>query len=233
MSNDTSTLISLFRLAQLSDGSFPVGSFSFSHGLESALAEGIVTDTLSLENYARALLYATAECDAIALLEAFRAASVGDYRRIVEADQQLYSFKAGEEARAMTRRMGRRLAHLVCSILPTHLSKSFYALVEKGETIGTHPIAQAVAGFALDTDERALYAAHLYGVVSSLLSAALRLMPIAHFDSQRILLRLAPLCETLYESFSEMTLEQMSSFAPTLELAASLHERGRGRLFMN
>lgn len=233
MSNDTSTLLSLFRLAQLSDGGFPVGSFSFSHGLEGALSEGVVEDVASLEEYARALLYATAECDGVALLEAFRAACVDDYVRIVEADHRLYSFKAGEEARAMTLKMGRRLAHLIRSISPTPLSESYYEWVEKGEAIGCYPISQAIAGVTLGTDERALYAAHLYGTVSTLLSAALRLMPITHFDSQRILLRMAPLCESLYESYSEMPMEEMSSFAPALELSSSIHEKGKSRLFMS
>ena len=40
MSNDTTTLLSLFGLAQLADSTLPVGSFSFSLGLEGAVESG-------------------------------------------------------------------------------------------------------------------------------------------------------------------------------------------------
>ena len=63
--------------------------------------------------------------------------------------------------------------------------------------------------------------------------ANMRLMRLSHYTSQEILYRLSPLCEEFYDLYGELSLEDMSSFAPTLELSTSLHERGKGRLFMN
>lgn len=233
MCSDTSTLLSLFRLAQLSDSALPVGSFSFSLGLEAAVAERLVSDLATLEEYTRGALQSAAECDGVALLEGFRAASMDNHHRLLEADHRLFSFKSAEEVRRMTCKMGHRLAELLHSIAPSTLSKRFTEWIESGITKGTYPIAQAVAGVTLGTSERALFAAHLYGTASMILSASLRLMRLSHFDTQRILFRMGSLCEGLYDRFSECSLEDMSSFAPTLSLAASLHERGQGRLFMN
>lgn len=233
MSNDTATLLSLFRLAQLSDSALPVGAFSFSLGLEAAVGEGIVSDTATLEEYTRGALYAAAEGDGIALLEAFRAAEVEDHSRLREADRRVYAFKAAEESRKMSVKMGRRLIGLLHSIAPSPLSEALQGALQRDEMVGTYPIAQAAAGVVLGTGESALFAAHLYGVASTILSAALRLMRLSHFDSQRILYSVGPLCQGLYDHYSEMTLEQMSSFAPTLELCTSLHESGTSRLFMS
>ncbi len=233
MCSDTSTLISLFRLAWLSDSALPVGSFSFSMGLEGAVESGIVCDIPSLEEYIKGVLHATAECDGIALLESFRAASLGDYARLVDADHRLYATKASEEARVMTTRMGRRLADLLHSIAPTPLSLNLLEWVKDGVTIGTYPIVQAASGVVLGVEERALYAAHLYGVANTTLSAAMRLMRLSHYTSQQIIYRLSSLCDGLYDNYGSLTLEDMTSFAPTLELATSLHEKGKGRLFMN
>lgn len=233
MCRDTTTLLSLFRLAQLSDSALPVGAFSFSLGLEAAVAEGMVDDTDSLEAYTLSALRSAAECDGVALLEGFRAAMVGDHTRLLEADRRVFSFKSAEEQRAMTCKMGRRLAELTNSIAPTPLTEDFVGRIESGSTRGTYPIAQAVAGAALETGERGLFAAHLYGTATMVLSAALRLMRLSHFDTQRILYRMGEVSERLYDSYAERTLEDMVSFSPTLSLAASLHERGRGRLFMN
>lgn len=233
MCSETSTLLSLFRLAWISDSAFPVGSFSFSMGLEGAVESGIVGDAATLEEYVVGLLHNAAECDCIALTEAFRAARDGDHSRLVDADHRLLSFKASHEARAMTTKMGGRLAGLLRSICPTPLTESFHRWGAEGITPTTYPVAQAIAGVALGVGERALYAAHLYGVANTSLSAAMRLMRLSHYTSQEILYRLSPLCEELYDLYGGLSIEDMTSFAPTIELATSLHERGKGRLFMN
>lgn len=233
MCSHTSTLLSLFRLSQLSDSAFPVGSFSFSMGLEAAATEGIVKDSRELEEFTRGALHLASESDGIALLEAFRAITAGETERLREIDQKLYGMKASEENRRMSVRMGVRLAELLHSIAPCYLTGHLREQIDQGAIVGTYPVVQAVAGVVLEADERALFAAHLYGVASTILSASLRLMRLAHFDTQRILFRLAPLCQELYEQSATKTTSEMCSFSPTLELCQSLHERGRGRLFMN
>jgi urease accessory protein len=233
MCSDTTTLLSLFRLAQLSDSALPVGAFSFSLGLEAAVNQGLVCDLKSLEDYTLGTLRSVAECDGVALLEGFRAATVGDHQRLFEADRRLFAFKSAEEQRTMTCKMGYRLSLLLHSITPAPLSERLVEWIEGGAIKGTYPTAQAVAGVVLGTSERALFVAHLYGTATMILSASLRLVRLSHFDTQRILYRMGNHCEGLYEFSSERTLEDISSFAPTLSLAASLHERGVGRLFMN
>ena len=202
-------------------------------GLEGAIEGGIVRDAATLEEYVVGLLHNATECDCIALTEGFRAARDGDHSRLVEADHRLLSFKTSHEARNMTTKMGARLAGLIRSICPTPLTREFHRWGTEGITPTTYPVAQAVAGMALGVDERALYAAHLYGVANTALSAAMRLMRLSHYTSQEILYRLSPLCEEFYDRYGTLSLEDMCSFAPTLELSTSLHERGKGRLFMN
>lgn len=193
----------------------------------------MVSDLASLEEYTIGALYGAAECDGVAMLEAYRAIGNGDLARMIDADQRLLAFKAGEEAREMTLRMGRRLTDLIHSICPTTLTDRFHRWVGEGIAAGCYPTAQAVAGSTLGIGESALYAAHLYGVANTILSAALRLMRLSHYDTQAIIYRLAPLCERLYDLYGSRTMEEMTSFQPTTELASSLHERGIGRLFMN
>ena len=60
------------RMMQFSDSMFPVGSFSFSNGLESAVAQGIVTDGPSLREFVLSAAHQGATCDGIAVLAAHR-----------------------------------------------------------------------------------------------------------------------------------------------------------------
>ncbi len=88
----------LMRLLEFSDSAFPVGTFSFSNGLESASFERIVHNAGSLEQYTRTVLQQTVHCDAIAALIAFRAATSNDYETIQEADRQIILCKMNAEA---------------------------------------------------------------------------------------------------------------------------------------
>ena len=96
----------LMRLLEFSDSAFPVGTFSFSNGLETAAFEGIVYDAQTLEQYTRTALRQTIYSDAIAALIAFRAAAGGNYKTILEADRQIILCKMNAEARLMLIRMG-------------------------------------------------------------------------------------------------------------------------------
>lgn len=71
----------LMRLLEFSDSAFPVGTFSFSNGLETAAFEGIVYDAQTLEQYTRTALRQTIYSDAIAALIAFRLLPAETIRR--------------------------------------------------------------------------------------------------------------------------------------------------------
>lgn len=227
---------SLFRLSQMADSAFPVGGFSFSGGLESAVANGIVEDAITLGDYTRGVVRAAGECDCVAMLHAYRAASEGYLDQLIVSDQRLLSFKISAEARAMTLKMGRRLTELLHSTTTastTPIVEQWREWVVGGRTAGTYPIASAVAAVAWGLGEEELFVGHLYGVASSVLGAALRLMRITHIETQTIALQLAPLVEELYRQVHHHTLEDMRSFAPMIDLATSLHEKGTQRMFMN
>ena len=230
------SLGSLFRLAQLSDSAFPVGGFSFSSGLEAAVAEGVVRDALTLGDYVRAVVRLAGECDCVAMLHAYRAAAEGYLDQLVVSDRRVLDFKTSSEARAMTLKMGRRLTELLHSTATppvSHLVEQWHRWVHSGHTFGTYPIAYAVAALVWGISEEELFVGYLYGVGSSVLGAALRLMRITHVETQQIALRLAPLVEELYAHNRHHTLEDMRAFAPMLDVVASLHEKGTRRMFMN
>lgn len=49
----TDNMIQVMRLLQFTDSTFPVGTFSFSNGLETASFERIVYDAETLENFTK------------------------------------------------------------------------------------------------------------------------------------------------------------------------------------
>ena len=223
----------LMHLFQLTDSACPVGTFSFSNGLESAAAEGLVYDAATLEAFVGEVVRLSAFTDGVAALHALRSRSAEDEAGIFEADRRLLLCKLNDEARQMTCRMGRKLAELAAALGGDPLLARWLEAAVRRETPGSFPVAQGVAFAAIGADERTLFCAGQYGAANTVLGAALRCVRVTHYDTQRILYRLGGRTEALYREAAELGLDDMHAFTPQIDILAALHEKGTQRMFMN
>lgn len=218
----------------MTDSTFPVGTFSFSNGLETASHMGIVHDADTLEQYTRSVARQGAFSDGVAALLAYRAAAAGNQEEVNKIDRELMLFKMNDEARMMLQRMGKKLAELGVKLFPDCKTMADWLTdIKSGNTPGTYPIAQGISFAAAGLTEEDLFASHQYGVINMVLSAALRCVRVSHYDTQLILQRLCAESDALFEEAKEMTFEDMNSFVPEMDIFASLHEKGNMRMFMN
>lgn len=226
--------MNVMHLLQMTDSTFPVGTFSFSNGLETAANLGVVHDAETLEQYTRSVARQGAFSDGVAALLAYRAAKAGDLDAVKLTDSQLMLFKMNDEARMMLQRMGKKLAELAVKLFPAdRLIASWLEDIRSGATPGTYPVAQGLSFAACSLSEEELFASHQYGVINMVLSAALRCVRVSHYDTQLILQRLCAESDTLFRQAREMTFSDMNSFVPEMDIFASLHEKGNMRMFMN
>ncbi len=221
------------RLLAVGDTAFPVGGFSFSDGLESAVACGVVSDAATLGDYAHTTLRQMATTDGIAAITAHRAARNGDFEALQRADRALHNFKTLAEARLKTLRMGRRLAELAARIAPSHLTSEWNTLLQHAHTEGTYAVSLAVLCASAGIAEREMFGVLVFGSLATVLGAALRLLRVSHFESQRLMFDLADSADALYDMARVRSLDEMSGFAPEVEILSALHERGFSRMFMN
>ncbi len=226
-------LINRMRLLQFTDSAFPVGTFSFSNGLETASFENIVKDADSLEAFARSQAHQAAYSDGVAALHAHRAYLKNDYDAIAELDRYLIRFKMNAEARMMSKRMGKKLAELGVRLFDAPMIKVWLEAIKNDEVPGTYPIAQGMIFAEAGIDEEGLFCSHQYGVVNMVLSAALRCVKVSHYDTQRILEKLSEEVPVMYEKAAALEPDDMNAFYPELDILASLHEKGNMRMFMN
>lgn len=221
------------HLAELSDSTLPTGGFSFSCGLETAAAEGIVRDAATLEEYVRDVVRQSQHTDLIAMLHARRAYLAGDFGAIAEADSAAWLCKLNDELRNMTQRMGRKLAELIFRITGDPTAGRWAAGIAAARTRGTYPAAQGIAFGICGADERQAAASLLYGTAGMVTGAALRCMRVSHMDTQRILWNLGADADRMYDEVRDATLDDIENFAPQTDILAALHEKGESRLFMN
>jgi len=227
------TTPALMRLLQFTDSTFPVGTFSFSNGLETAAYENIVTDARTLEEFAWSQACQAAFNDGVAALHSHRAFLRGDYDAIAEADRTLILFKMNGEARMMIQRMGKKLAELGQRLVPGGIIARWLGDIKAGKVPGTYSVAQGIVFAAAGIGEEEMFCSHQYGVVNMVLGAALRCVRVSHYDTQEILFRISGRTEGLYRQASRMGLDEMNAFYPELDILASLHEKGAMRMFMN
>ena len=78
-----------------------------------------------------------------------------------------------------------------------------------------------------------MFASQQFGVINMILGAALRLVRVSHYNTQKIMFDLAARVADDYEKVRTMDFEDMRAFVPGIDMMASFHEKGPTRMFMN
>ena len=229
----TNDITKVMRLLQFTDSAFPVGTFTFSNGLETASFEGIVKDAKTLGDFTRSQSHQAAFSDGVACILTHRAFLNGDFEKCKEIDKYLFGFKMNDEARLMGIRMGKKLAELAVRLYDNSFVKEWLKEITEGKTPGMYPVTQGIVFALAGISEKDLFCSHQYGVINMVLGAALRCVKVSHYDTQLIIESLSDEIESLYDEASVMDLKDMNAFYPELDILASLHEKGNMRMFMN
>jgi urease accessory protein len=227
------TATHLARMLQFGDSMFPIGGFSFSGGLESAIQQRVVTGIPSLLEFTRTAVEQAARGDGIAIVCAHRAALAGDIDGLLRIDALVHARKLSGETRAMSTKMGRKFAELGAHVTGAATMQDWRERVLSNATPGCYPVALAIHFAALGLSARDAFVVHHYGVISTILGAALRLMRISHVDTQALLFQLNADVDTPYSTAAAATLDDMAGFAPLAEILAAVHVKAHVRLFMN
>ncbi|MBQ1013051.1 urease accessory protein UreF, partial [Micromonospora sp. M51] len=173
-----------------------------------------------------------AKGDGVALLAGHRAARAGDLDRIRQADEAVHLRKINEEMRTMSVRMGRKLAEAATRIVGETLLKKRIDESANGVPV-TYPVALGVVFADLGVDEQDAFAAHQYGAASTVLSAAIRLMPVDHLDAQSILFAVNERVADDYREVHTANLDDMQTFGPHADVLAAAHQHVHVRMFMS
>jgi len=243
-----------FRLA---DSSLPVGTDSVSYGLEAFVAADRVADAddlaALLETYLRRQL---GPGDLVALRAAHAAArDASDGRdeaaltRVCQADRRLNATTLPAEFRESATRTGGRLLSLQRELRADPFVEAYARAVEDGETPGAYPVVLGVVTARTGVGERraclvactartgvgerraCLVACQEF--VTALAGAAQRLLQLGHTDVQRVVTECQPAMAAAVADSADRSLDEMTPFAPLVEMRSAAHERADRRLFLS
>ncbi|KOX94016.1 urease accessory protein UreF [Haloarcula rubripromontorii] len=225
---DAATLES-FRLA---DSFLPVGTYTVSYGLEQFIQDDRVEDAADLEALLSTYLrQQVGPAELVALRAAHAAATDGDLDGVCRADRRLSAVTLAAEFRESAQQSGDRLLSLQTELRESALLDRYAERVDTDDAPGNYAVVLGVAtGLAgVPVREACLLCCH--GFVTGLLGAAQRLLSLGHTDAQRILNDLQPVMTAAVEDSADRGLDEMTPFAPLVDVLAADHERAERRLF--
>ncbi len=193
---------------------FPVGTFAYSHGLEAAVREGTVTDADGVTVWIETLLRSGSGWNDLVLL------SLGS--RGGDLPDDLCDLAA-----ALSGSMERRAETLA-------LGDAFARAVRPWAEIDPclpYPIAVAHAAGQAGFRRSDVLTAYAHGFASSLLSAAVRLVPLGQSDATAVLRRLEPVLAEVAGLAVDAGLDDLGSNSLLSEIASMRHETLATRLF--
>lgn len=219
----------LHRLLAWLSPAYPVGAYSYSHGLEMAVEEGRVTDRATLIAYVTTVLRAGAgRIDGALLVAAWRAAAAGEAARLDELTALAAAWRGTAETALESLAQGQAFAAVTQAAWP---EPRFAAFVARHPRALTHALAFGAAAGFQGVPLRPALAGWLAGFAASLVSAGMRLVPLGQTDGQVATAALQPVVEAAADAALAAELETLGTAAPLLDLLSMRHETQYTRLF--
>lgn len=209
--------------------SYPVGAYAYSHGLEWAAEAGDVRDEATLAAWLGDLLeHGAGRNDAILCACAHRAATADDQAALIDANDLALALAPSAELRLETRQQGRSFLDATRAAWP-HPRLSALADALDGEV--AYPVAVGLAAGAHGLPLEASVAAHAFGFMQNLVSAALRLAPVGQSAGARVLAGLAPRAAAVAREACGLALDDVGGCTLRADLGSFRHETQYTRLF--
>lgn len=219
----------LFKLMAWLSPAFPVGAFSYSHGLEWAVEAGDIRDRASLEAWlGDVLVHGAGASDAIFLLAAHRAETSGDAARLAAAAELAAAFQPTKERALEALTQGGAFIRTAEAAWPSQesllLSKAWSGPIAYPTAVGAVAAAHGIV-------EASTVRAYLHAFAANLISAAVRLVPLGQTDGQRALAALETTIDGVATKAAGLSLDDAGGAALRSDLASMRHETQYTRLF--
>ena len=207
--------MSLAKLLQLASPTLPVGAYSYSGGLESAIEARAVRDAATAERWIGDVLeFSVARMEGPVFLSFF-------CRSFSAVNEKFLATRETAELRAETVQMGYSLNRLLKDL----------GVGEVPVEEPSFPAAFAFAAAHWKIEPEAALQAYLWAWLENQVMAALKSVPLGQTDGQRLLLDLSALLPGIADSACALGDDDLCNYAPGFAILCSRHETQYSRLF--
>lgn len=224
--NPSAEPLGRLRLMQLVSPTLPVGAFTYSQGLEWAVAKGWVKDPATLTSWLGGLMEdGIGRLELPVLLRLYQAAIDRDESKLREWAQRLHASRETRELRAEETNRARALTRLLIDLGVDQAA----AWQQSVALCQAAPFALAAAHWGISPKDCLL--GYAWGWLENQVAAAIKLIPLGQTAGQRLLLEMGGQLPEVLEKALDLSDEQIGAAAPALAIASSRHEVQYTRLF--
>jgi len=207
----------LVKLTAWLSPAYPVGAYTYSHGIERAVEDGAVRDRGTLQSWIEDILrHGAGRTDAILLAHAWREPADEGVAELAAALQP------SAERALETNQQGAAFASTTEAAWPAEGLNAAAA---------PYPVAVGRAARAHDAPLAEAATLYLHAFAANLVSAGVRLIPLGQTDGQRIIAALSPICEAVAAEAIEAPLDAIGGASMLSDIASMRHETQKTRLY--
>ncbi|MEM6661953.1 MAG: urease accessory UreF family protein [Pseudomonadota bacterium] len=207
------------RLMAWLSPAYPVGAYTYSHGLEQAISAGDIENAATAQDWIKdCLSFGGGRADAIALSHAWRVAE--EPAALQNLIDHVEAFAPSAERLLETSAQGTAFADVTAA-----------AWADEACKVAPYPIALGAAAGRAGIDLTLATTLFLQAFVANLVSAAVRLVPLGQTEGQGIIAALSAVCETVAAEAIEADFEDIGGCAIRADIASMRHETQTVRLF--
>ncbi len=216
-------LASRIALLQLSSVALPVGGFSYSQGLESAIEQGVLGSHDQIEGWiADVLEYVIGRYEAPVWWQLYLASSRARPESFDTWNEEFLATRETAELRAETLQMGHSMAQLL---------RGLDAPVPVTSSPLTWPAAHAWTSALWEIEPADALAGYLFAWAENQVMAAIKCFALGQLTGQGMLLELRAAVARVVETAPDWDEERLSSQAPAFAIISAQHEQQYSRLF--
>jgi len=222
----------LLRFQSWLSPAFPIGSYSYSHGLEWAVEAGHIYDRKSLVDWLEAdLCYGSGRNEAIFFSEAWRCAVSDERAKLFEIAEMAAAFRGTSEFALESSQQAAACLATLRQVWPDCLLDWLSEILSERRVqpalavvLGIGAARQGIpAGLALP--------AFLQSYVANLVTAGVRLIPLGQTDGQLAIAKLEEAALAATAQAEKAAIEDLGSAAFMVDLCSMAHETQYTRLF--
>ncbi|MEN3277718.1 MAG: urease accessory protein [Massilia sp.] len=222
----------LLRLLQLASPSLPVGAYSYSQGLESAIDDGQVHDAASARDWIGSQLSeVVARFDAPLQWHLLHAFTGRDACAVRFWSERWLATRDTAELRAETIQMGYSLRQLLVALLEDRADTDPCLLPLLDAADLSLPAAYACAAAALGVPAPAALLGAVFSWTENQVLVCVKTVPLGQVAGQKMLLVLGPGVEDAVRAARDLPDAALSNWAPGLSLLSMRHEVQYSRLY--
>ncbi len=217
---------SLLKLMQLVSPSLPIGSFTYSQGIEYAVECGWIDSDDALQQWLEdQMLTSIAQLDLPVLQRLYDAAEAGDETALEKWSQILLASRETSELRQEEINRGRALATLLIA-LDVPCAKQWQPILASCQAAA---FATAAAGWNISYRDAAY--GYVWGWLENLVLAAVKIIPLGQTQGQQLLHTMAETIPAVVASSMQITDTMIGASNPALAIISSRHETQYTRLY--